>query len=124
MGFRYGLSCHGSIQSILDDKVRSQRLSSSLVESRRTTKPPGPTKSFTGRIDILNKLSTYFSETTASVACATQRVFVLFGMGGAGKTQIALKFVNEYRTRYVLVHVMLKINDQAYGIYADSKGSI
>ena len=99
------------VQPILDDKVLSQRPSSSVVESRGSTKPPGPTKSFTGRVDILNKLSEYFSETTASVASATQRVFVLFGMGGAGKTQIALKFVNEYRTRYVLVHVMLKINN-------------
>ena len=82
---------------ILDHKVLSQRPSGSTTESRRSTKPPGPTKGFTGRIDILNKLSTYFSETTASVACATQRVFVLFGMGGAGKTQIALKFVNEHQ---------------------------
>ena len=110
MGLGYGLRRRGSIVPILDDKVLSQRPSSSTVESRRSTKPPGPTKSFTGRIDILNKLSTYFSETTASVACATQRVFVLFGMGGAGKTQIALKFVNEYRTRYVLVHVIWRIN--------------
>ena len=95
---------------ILDDKVLSQRSSSSTVESRRSTKPPGPTKSFTGRIDILNKLSTYFSDTTASVACATQRIFVLSGMGGAGKTQIALKFVNEHRTRYGWVYVVFKID--------------
>ena len=85
--------------SMLDHKILSAQLGGTAVKSGRSTKPPGPTKNFTGRVDILNKLSTYFSETTTSMACATQRVFVLFGMGGAGKTQIALKFVNEYRTR-------------------------
>ena len=66
---------------------------------RRSTKPPGPSSMFTGRKDALSRLSEYFDEATTSVACATQRVFVLFGMGGSGKTQIALKFVNEFRTR-------------------------
>lgn len=27
-----------------------------------------------------------------------QRIFILYGMGGTGKTQIALKFAKEYQT--------------------------
>ena len=69
------------------------------LSPRRNTKPPGPSSIFTGRKEALTRLSEYFDEATASVACATQRVFVLFGMGGSGKTQIALKFANECRTR-------------------------
>ena len=72
---------------------------STTPSPRRNTKPPGPSSIFTGRKEALDQLSEYFNEATASVARATQRVFVLFGMGGSGKTQIALKFVNECRTR-------------------------
>ena len=72
---------------------------STAPSPRRSTKPPGPSSIFTGRKEALDQLSEYFDEATASVARATQKVFVLFGMGGSGKTQIALKFVNECRTR-------------------------
>ena len=82
---------------------------------RRNTKPPGPSSMFTGRKEALKKLSEYFDESTASVACATQRVFVLFGMGGGGKTQIALKFVNEYRTRYRSVSIRRYWYNYTYG---------
>ena len=69
-------------------------------DTRRSTTPPGPSASFTGREDILKQLDEYFDESSASVQSGVQRVFAIIGMGGAGKTQIALKFVSMYRVRY------------------------
>ena len=86
-----------------ENKGSSGRPTADVVissQQERSTEPPEPSNMFTGRADILNQLSAYFSDTTTSAASTTQRVFVLLGMGGVGKTQIALKFVNEYQARY------------------------
>ncbi|KAJ7101086.1 P-loop containing nucleoside triphosphate hydrolase protein, partial [Mycena epipterygia] len=47
-----------------------------------------PSKIFHGRQIILQKMHQYFTQTTEK-----QDIFLLHGLGGAGKTQIALKFI-------------------------------
>ena len=49
---------------------------------------PPAVQRFTGRYDILAQMRECFSNDSRN-----QRIFVLYGLGGAGKTQIALKFV-------------------------------
>src|ERR1700722_14227538 len=51
---------------------------------------PPPSRVFTGRRDILSQMHTYFSTNLGK-----RHVFVLHGLGGAGKSQIAFKFVEE-----------------------------
>ena len=51
---------------------------------------PSPTPVFTGRHDILSKMHAYFSTNVGK-----RHVFVLYGLGGSGKSQIAFKFVEE-----------------------------
>src|ERR1700722_1873909 len=51
---------------------------------------PPPTPVFTGRQDILSQMHAYFSNDVGK-----RHVFVLHGLGGAGKSQIAFKFVEE-----------------------------
>jgi hypothetical protein len=53
---------------------------------------PPPTPFFTGRKDILSQMHAYFSDNLGK-----RHVFVLHGLGGAGKSQIAFKFVEECR---------------------------
>jgi hypothetical protein len=55
---------------------------------------------FTGRRDILEKIDTAFS--ARGPGLNKRRQFLVCGMGGAGKTQIALKFVEtmEQEQRY------------------------
>ena len=50
---------------------------------------PPPTFVFTGRQDILTTMREYFFNDLGK-----QRVFVLYGLGGGGKSQIAFKFVD------------------------------
>ena len=52
---------------------------------------------FTGRDKALKTLEAFFSP----LADKSQggRRFLLYGMGGAGKTQISLKFAEEYSNR-------------------------
>jgi hypothetical protein len=56
---------------------------------------PSPTNLFTGRNDVLLQLHKCFTPSPTSVELAQQRRFVLYGLGGGGKTQIAFKFVKE-----------------------------
>ena len=45
-------------------------------------------------------MATAFELPKTSIELGRQRIFVLHGTGGMGKTQIALKFINEYLDRY------------------------
>ncbi len=56
---------------------------------------PPPSIVFTGREDVLSKMEHHFSPSTISVHSKQQHIYVLYGLGGAGKTQIALKFIQQ-----------------------------
>lgn len=56
---------------------------------------PPPSQTFTGRNDILDHMREYFFST----ARTDRRLFVLCGLGGAGKTQLALKFIHTHRDK-------------------------
>ncbi|KAG6871401.1 hypothetical protein C0995_005005 [Termitomyces sp. Mi166 len=50
---------------------------------------PAPSSLFIGREDILTQLEKYFVDDSSSLKQKFQQHFVLYGLGGAGKTQIA-----------------------------------
>ena len=54
---------------------------------------PNPSSRFTGRTEVIAKLKTHFFNTNGSAR--KRKFFLLYGMGGIGKTQICLKFVEE-----------------------------
>ena len=54
---------------------------------------PLPVKSFIGRKDILDKMGQYFDTSSKD-----QHVFVLHGLGGSGKSQLAFKFLDNSLT--------------------------
>jgi len=54
---------------------------------------PNPSNRFTGQTEVIAKLKKHFSNTNDSVQ--KRNFFLLYGMGGIGKTQICLKFIEE-----------------------------
>ncbi|KAJ7112079.1 hypothetical protein C8R44DRAFT_856290 [Mycena epipterygia] len=56
---------------------------------------PPPSRIFHGRQTILQQMCQYFTHTTGK-----QDIFLLHGLGGAGKTQIALKFIAESTSNF------------------------
>ncbi len=58
---------------------------------------PPVTALFKGRRKILDRLSAHFS--ARGSGAHRRREFLLHGMGGSGKSQIALKFADEYEYR-------------------------
>ncbi|KAJ7927274.1 hypothetical protein B0H13DRAFT_2556647 [Mycena leptocephala] len=62
----------------------------SVQASQSTSNCPPPSRNFLGRQRVLDKMHQYFNQTLGK-----QHIYVLYGLGGAGKTQIALKFVQE-----------------------------
>ena len=54
---------------------------------------PNSSALFTGREDILERLIEHFASQDNGDRC--RKSFLLYGMGGIGKTQICLKFVEE-----------------------------
>ena len=90
----------------LDLKVTNHDLSAVLsappmssASSFHPVIPPLPTDIFTGRDDYLRKLEEGFELSGTVARKEKQRVFVLYGSGGMGKTQLALKFADLYRER-------------------------
>jgi Cdc6-like AAA superfamily ATPase len=59
---------------------------------------PNPSNRFTGRTEVIAKLKSHFFTNTIDSA-QNRKFFLLYGMGGIGKTQICLKFVEEMYDR-------------------------
>ena len=59
---------------------------------------PNPSTRFTGRTEAIAKLKRHFF-TNPDDAVKRRNIFLLYGMGGIGKTQICLKFVEEMSDR-------------------------
>ena len=59
---------------------------------------PNPSARFTGRREAIAKLKAHFFTNPGDVV-QKRKVFLLYGMGGIGKTQICLKFVEEKSER-------------------------
>ena len=55
---------------------------------------PNSSIRFTGRTDVLTKLKKHFTAKSNNKLCH-QKFFLLYGMGGIGKTQICLRFIEE-----------------------------
>jgi Cdc6-like AAA superfamily ATPase len=62
---------------------------SEITQSKALVRCPPPSQIFQGRQDILEKMDACFSNDTGE-----RHVYVLHGLGGSGKTQIALKFLD------------------------------
>lgn len=75
---------------------------SSSATSFQPIIPPLPTDIFTGRDDYLKIMEESFEFPKSSIELGKQRSFVLYGSGGIGKTQLALKFSELHRDKYVL----------------------
>ena len=56
--------------------------------------PPNPSPFFTGRKDVLDKVGNIFFPRAAG-SLIPRRSCLLWGMGGIGKTQICMKFIEE-----------------------------
>jgi len=54
---------------------------------------PNPSNRFTGRTEVIAELKSHFFNTNDSAQ--KRKFFLLYGMGGIGKTQICLKFVEK-----------------------------
>lgn len=65
---------------------------------------PSPSSLFTGRNDFLNALEEFFVD--QGPGKHLRREYLLYGMGGAGKTQITLKFAQNHRQRQVHVDLV------------------
>ena len=71
----------------------------SMPRSFQSIIPPLPTDMFTGRDHYLEVMRNSFQFPKTSVEMGKQRKFVLYGTGGMGKTQVALKFIDEDHDR-------------------------
>ncbi|KAK7052619.1 FabD/lysophospholipase-like protein [Favolaschia claudopus] len=63
------------------------------VKTKNRKMCPLPVPSFTGRQEILDEIHQYFVQDLGS-----RKVFVLHGLGGSGKSQLAFKFVQQAQT--------------------------
>ncbi|KAJ7033029.1 hypothetical protein C8F04DRAFT_636243 [Mycena alexandri] len=91
----HGMGTHRgqlTIEQLISPKPPIQ--STGYMEDRKHCPPP--VLSFTGRNDILQKMHSYFDHDRGSA----QHIFVLHGLGGAGKSQLAFKFVHDSQANH------------------------
>ncbi|KIK04959.1 hypothetical protein K443DRAFT_39747, partial [Laccaria amethystina LaAM-08-1] len=74
---------------------------------------PNPSTRFTGRTEVIAKLKSHFF-TNTNDAVQMRKFFLLYGMGGIGKTQICLKFVEGMSDSF----------SQVFWVDASSSGTI
>ena len=73
----------------------------SISKGLKVVTLPLPTDYFTGRDEYLRTIEANFGLPQTSIELGRQRRFVLYGTGGMGKTQLALKFLEKYGDKYV-----------------------
>jgi len=85
----------------LDTSRHTYRLVEGLpaVPARRAWTVPPPVRSFTGRVEQMTALHTQLTGRGAATLVPTA---ALTGMGGVGKTQLALAYAQRYRADYQL----------------------
>ncbi|KAJ7760873.1 hypothetical protein DFH07DRAFT_918494 [Mycena maculata] len=86
------------LMAAIDTNLQVHLLASNLGPahcSQTTNNCPSPSRIFHGRQDILHKMHHYFTKNIQK-----QHIFLLHGLGGSGKTQIALKFIQQSAYRF------------------------
>ncbi|KAG8693431.1 hypothetical protein FRC09_010517 [Ceratobasidium sp. 395] len=79
--------------AVLTSRLSGNIASTEDVQLLKECPPPSP--AFTGREDILAQMhDSIFGD------LSKRHVFVLYGLGGAGKTQLALRFVDMYKEKF------------------------
>ena len=68
---------------------------------------PQSSSLFTGRDDFLNILKEFFTD--QGPGQHLRREYLLYGMGGAGKTQIALKFAESCQRKQVNMNISTRV---------------
>lgn len=69
----------------------------SIPVHRHFYPPHSSVSDFIGRRDMLDVIRSVFLPEEEYIDSETRRSFVVFGMGGSGKTQLCSQFANEYR---------------------------
>ncbi|KAF8176817.1 hypothetical protein K438DRAFT_1681728 [Mycena galopus ATCC 62051] len=82
----------GKVSTICHNATTSTTEFKQAKPESTVTRCPPPSHIFQGRQDILQKMNEYFSRDIGA-----RHVYVLYGLGGSGKTQIALKFLEMRR---------------------------
>ncbi|KAJ7060596.1 hypothetical protein C8F01DRAFT_1083614 [Mycena amicta] len=90
--FQHALLKWGGIDYMLNS-LQDSTIQDEIVFIRNC---PSPSDFFQGRKDILQQLDHLFKPTEPR----EQKVVLLYGLGGAGKTQIALKFIADSGSRF------------------------
>ena len=73
--------------------IKDQRLAIAEQINRKLKQCPAPSRAFTGREDVLRQMELCFTDGNQK-----QHIFVLYGLGGGGKSQLTFKFV--YQSQY------------------------
>ncbi|KAE9388259.1 hypothetical protein BT96DRAFT_442325 [Gymnopus androsaceus JB14] len=65
---------------------------------------PTSTQFFTGRGEILQLLERHFLKRNLFQERGRRKIFLLYGLGGGGKTQCALEFIRRFEARFAKVY--------------------
>ncbi|KAF9069364.1 hypothetical protein BDP27DRAFT_1420995 [Rhodocollybia butyracea] len=97
-------SAHTINNNIINNSL--ENISAPLGYQQRMSNVPSSTQQFIGRDTIISSLESHFLEGTPSVAQRKQKIYLLWGLGGAGKTQTALEFAFRFQDSFSKVFLI------------------
>lgn len=77
----------------------SFKVDSTTLKNKYYNVPYNVSSKFTGRDDVCQRLQETCLPSSVALALKSQKRFVLYGLGGSGKTQICLKFAQDTREK-------------------------
>ncbi|KAN0067442.1 hypothetical protein V8E54_014532 [Elaphomyces granulatus] len=88
------------LKSVDTDNRDDSNMPNALPYNQYYLVPHNSTGLFTGRDDVLRKLHDCFFPSRNDIRLATQKRFIVFGLGGSGKTQTCTVFAEAHRERF------------------------
>ncbi|RDW58320.1 hypothetical protein BP5796_12250 [Coleophoma crateriformis] len=80
--------------------MNTKKQSSAELHNEHWLVPRSVSSFFTGRSDVLKRLRTSLCPSPKSINESRQRRFVIIGVGGAGKSEVCLKFAEDNKNRF------------------------
>ncbi|KAN0070689.1 hypothetical protein V8E54_011558 [Elaphomyces granulatus] len=85
------------LKSVETDNRNNSNIPSALSYNKHYSVPHNSTGIFTGRDDVLQKIHDCCLPSRNENTLTTQKRFILYGLGGSGKTQICTRFAEVHR---------------------------
>ncbi|KAF9058936.1 P-loop containing nucleoside triphosphate hydrolase protein [Rhodocollybia butyracea] len=102
----FQVAAHIINNKIINNSLQSITVPSGYQEGMSNLNSQPSTPVFVGRESLISMLEAHFLEGPSSLAQHKSKIYLLWGLGGAGKTQTAIEFASRFEDRFTAVYLI------------------